>query len=73
MRNNLNSYIFKWFKYEKYGEPIVRETLIESSNVNSAMSVFKQSFGGMKKNAIVSIRDVKNQKDVNLTELIPAE
>jgi hypothetical protein len=64
-----NRYIFKWFKYEKYGEPIVRETLIESSDVNSAMSTFKRSFGGMKKNAIVSIHDVKNQTDVNLTEL----
>jgi hypothetical protein len=69
MRNNLNSYIFKWFKYEKYGEPIVRYTFIESSDVNSAMSVFKKSFGGLKKNAIVSVHDVKNQKDVAIAEL----
>jgi hypothetical protein len=58
-----------WFKYERYGNPITRKTIIESPDAKSALAIFKSSFGGFKKNAIVSINDLTKGTDINVEDL----
>jgi hypothetical protein len=58
-----------WFKYERYGSPITRKTVIESPDAKSALATFKSSFGGFKKNAIVSINDLAQGTNINVEDL----
>jgi hypothetical protein len=63
----MNNYVIKWFKYERYGDPIERTSFIQANTPEDALSSFKKVNGGIKKSCITSLIDAKTQKiyDVN--------
>lgn len=57
-----NSYKFIWYKNEKYGKPIIRETWIKTnSGRQAAVNIFMQTFGNLKKNTIERAEEYTNQ------------
>ena len=52
-----------WFKNEKYGNPIERKTVIQSSDAQSALQVFMSANGNLKKNRVIHIQELN--KDGN--------
>lgn len=49
---------FNWYKNEKYREPIVRNTIITSSDFQPAVYAFRKAFGSLKENTINSIQEI---------------
>jgi hypothetical protein len=47
-----------WFKNEKYGNPIERKTVIQSTDAQSALQVFMSANGNLKKNTVIHIQEL---------------
>ena len=54
----MRAFIFEWYKNEKYREPIVRHTKIESIDMKSAVYNFKQAIGSLKCNIINFVQEI---------------
>ena len=75
----MKTFIFTWYKNEKYGNPIERHNLIQvtagpdiGTSAKKATDVFCQTFGSLKYNTIVSIQEMANGKPVGEL-IIPQE
>ena len=47
-----------WFKNEKYGNPIERKTIVQSTDAQSALQVFMSTNGNLKTNTVIHIQEV---------------
>ena len=56
----MKNFIFEWYKNDKYHDPIVRHTHIESTDMKSAVYAFKKTFGSLKKNTINFIQEISS-------------
>ena len=54
----MKNFIFEWYKNEKYHEPIIRHTKIQTCDMKNAVYVFRKSFGSLKKNTINFIQEI---------------
>lgn len=67
----MKNFIFNWHKNEKYSEPIVRNTKIQSADAQSATEIFMKTFGNLKKNTINYIQEIgKDNKPIG-EKIIP--
>ena len=62
-----------WFKNEKYGNPIERKTIIQSGDAQSALQVFMNANGNLKKNTVISIQELDKEGNPVGEPIIPEE
>ena len=62
-----------WFKNEKYGNPIERKTVIQSIDAQSALQVFMNANGNLKKNTVIHIQEVDYLGSPIGEPIVPAE
>lgn len=75
------SYIFSWYENNKYGNPIIRTNKIylirptgkTEYDAKAALKIFMVNFGNLKKNTIVSIKELdENNKQIG-EDIVPSE
>lgn len=63
-----------WFKNEKYGfNPIERKTVIQSSDAQSALQVFMNVNGNLKKNTVIHIQELNKKGEPVGEPIIPED
>ena len=62
-----------WFKNEKYGNPIERKTVIQSIDAQSALQVFMNANGNLKKNTVIHIQELNKKGEPIGEPIVPAE
>ena len=67
----MKTFMFTWYKNEKYGQPIERHSEIKvpagpdlGTSAHKATDVFCKAFGNLKKNTIVSIQEMVDGQPV---------
>lgn len=75
----MKTFVFTWYKNEKYGNPIERHNLIQvpagpdiGTSAKRATDVFCKNFGNLKQNTIISIQEMANGKPVG-EPIVPQE
>ena len=75
----MKTFMFTWYKNEKYGNPIERHNLIQvtagpdiGTSAERATNVFCKNFGNLKQNTIISIQEMANGKPVG-EPIVPQE
>lgn len=54
----MGKYVIKWFKKDRYKEPIVRSTFVDSQTMSGAMHAFCRAMGSLTKNTVMYIQEV---------------
>lgn len=75
----MKTFMFTWYKNERYGSPIERHNLIQVTagpdigvSAKRATDVFCKTFGSLKYNTIVSIQEMADGKPVG-EPIVPQE
>lgn len=62
-----------WFKNEKYGNPIERKAVIQSTDAQSALQVFMSANGNLKKNTVIHIQELDKEGNPIGEPIVPSE
>jgi hypothetical protein len=62
-----------WFKNEKYGNPIERKVVIQSSDAQSALQVFMSANGNLKKNTVIHIQELDKEGNPVGEPIVPTD
>lgn len=54
----MGKYVIKWFKKDKYKEPVVRSTFVDSQTMSGAMHAFCRAMSSLTKNTVMYIQEV---------------
>lgn len=60
-----------WFKNEKYGNPIERKVIVQSSDAQSALQVFMSANGNLKKNTVIHIQELDKKGEPIGEPIVP--
>lgn len=69
-KKNYKTFVFNWYKNEKYGQPIVCNNTIVATSAKAATGLFMQAFGNLKKNTINYIQEINPDTKENIGEPI---
>ena len=78
--NMKRSYNFEWYENIKFGEPIVRCTVVQLTNpigkteidAKNATDIFLRRVGGLKKNTIIRIKEFGENGQIG-EDIVPSE
>jgi hypothetical protein len=54
----MKNFDIEWKKNEKYGNEVVRTNRIVADKAQTAVSLFMQTFGNLKKNDIIQVQEI---------------
>jgi hypothetical protein len=54
----MKNFDIEWKKNEKYGNEVIRTNRIVADKAQTAVSLFMQTFGNLKKNDIIQVQEI---------------